>query len=141
MVPPSSTHGVQPETTPPSSPMTTTGSPGPSSCPDTNMLAQAHTNCGFFTNCSGVQCHSFGRPQTSSLAVDENCADPVLVSLGVDQGSKKFSVGGDGLGSTEIMGYRRIRVEYGRNATHLHFKVCGHACVYVFVCVCVCVCV
>ena len=59
----------------------------------------------------------------SSLAVEKKCADPVVVDLGVGRDSKQFTVGGDGLGSMETIGDTKVRVDYGRNATHLHFKV------------------
>ena len=50
---------------------------------------------------------------------------------------KKFSVGG--LGSTEVVDNNSINIEYGRNTTHLHFKVYMITrCVYSMYVTCTC---
>ena len=49
-----------------------------------------------------------------------------MVDFEVDASPEQFSVGGDGWGSSGDIGGKKMKVEYGRNATHLHFKVCMH---------------
>jgi hypothetical protein len=54
----------------------------------------------------------------------ERCADPVMVNMTVSPSYRNmFSVSGDGLGSEVNVSGSVVRVEYGRNASHLHFKV------------------
>ena len=66
---------------------------------------------------------------TAKLWVKEKCADPIMVDLSVDGPENsflngyrgRFGVGGDGLG---IHDPRTISANYGRNASHLTFRVC-----------------
>ena len=66
------------------------------------------------------------------FTLEENCTDPVNIILGGERSSKQFSVGTDGLGSDETIDSKSVRVAYGRNTTHLHFKVCVFACLSLF---------
>ena len=103
------------------------------------QYAQLYTDCETFGNCSGTRC-SLSQQLTGSNAtflIEEKCADPVMVDLSVDGPSPlggyrgRFSVGGDGLHTNEP---HSIRVDYGRNASHLHFHVCMSVCMPYPVC-------
>jgi hypothetical protein len=60
----------------------------------------------------------------AAAEVMERCADPVMVNMTVSPSYRNmFSVSGDGLGSEVNVSGSVVRVEYGRNASHLHFKV------------------
>ena len=110
--PPITTGGVHP---------VTTNSPPSSNCLQTNVQ-----NCQVIGNCSGIWCTAQLSSSTAnaSAEVKERCADPVMVNMSVGQSYQRwFSVPGDGLGSDEIVSGNSVRVEYGRNASHLHFKV------------------
>ena len=113
--PPITTGGIPPATT---------HSPPLSNCLRTN--AQNCWPTG--NNCSGVQCNvqlsSSAPPVVATAEVKERCADPVMVNMSVTPSYQNmFSVPGDGLGSEVIIKGDLVRVEYGRNASHLHFKV------------------
>ena len=66
---------------------------------------------------------------TAKLWVEEKCADPIMVDLSVDGPENsylngyrgRFGVGGDGL---SIHDPRTVSANYGRNASHLTFRVC-----------------
>ena len=146
-VPPLTTGGSHPVTTI-SLPATTNAPPIPSNCPQTNTQDCRVTG----KNCSGISCTAqlSGSPVVASAEVLERCADPVMVNMGVSPSyQQSFSVPGDGLGSQENINRKSISVEYGRNASYLHFKVglsmcvcvcvCVHVCMRVCVCMCVCV--
>ena len=114
------TTSAPPITTPPA----TTHSPPLSNCLHTNAQ-----NCWPTGNdCSGVQCNvrlsSSAPPVVATAEVKERCADPVMVNMSVTPSYQNmFSVPGDGLGSEVNINRDSVRVEYGRNASHLHFKV------------------
>ena len=103
--------------------MTTTGSPEPSNCLETTAQ-----NCNIIGNCSGILCNAQQSGSTTSSAasvqIKERCADPIMVNMSVGPGYQRwFSVAGDGLSSAEVVNGGSVRVEYGRNPSHLHFKV------------------
>ena len=102
-------------------------------CPALVQYTQTYTNCETHSNCSWAQCEldHFLLGSTATFWIEEKCADPLMVDLSVDGSSSldgyrgRFSVGGDNLGA-DITGPNsiRIRADYGRNASHLHYHVC-----------------
>ena len=106
-------------------------------CSSLVSYSQTYSNCITFGNCSGAYCHleQFLTGYTASVWMEETCADPVVVMLGVDGPSNSslssnrgvYRVGGDGLGFT-TNSTTPITATYGRNASHLHFQVCLCVC-------------
>lgn len=100
-------------------------------CGELAEYSQTYRNCDVYTNCSGTQCHLMQQLTGSAakLWVEEKCADPVMVDLSVDGPENsflngyrgRFGVGGDGL---SVHDPRTISANYGRNASHLTFRVC-----------------
>ena len=100
-------------------------------CNELAEYSQIYRNCDTYTNCSGTQCHLMQQltGSTAKLWVEENCADPVMVDLSVDGPENsflngyrgQFRVGGDGLG---VHDPNTVSANFGRNASHLTFRVC-----------------
>ena len=100
-------------------------------CSELARYSQTYSNCGVYSNCSGTQCHLLQllSGSTANFWVEEKCADPVMVDMSVDgpedsflSGYRgRFRVGGDGLG---VHDPNTITANYGRNASHLTFRVC-----------------
>lgn len=109
----------------------------PASCSELAGYSNTYQNCDTYSNCSGTLCHLAQqlRGSRATFWVEEKCADPVMVDLNVDGPENshlngyrgRFRVGGDGLQTREP---NSITANYGRNASHLTFRV-GHV---VFTC-------
>ena len=99
-------------------------------CNELAEYSQTYRNCDTYTNCSGTLCHLMQQltGSTAKLWVEENCADPVMVDLSVDGPENsflngyrgRFRVGGDGL---RVHNPSTITADFGRNASHLTFRV------------------
>ena len=98
----------------------------PPHCPFTYVDAEESTNCDLSMNCSAVSCPAqSGRWPEVSFAVKKICADPLTVDFHVGgQVSTRYIVSSDGLRSMESVNGENVKVEYGRNTTYFHLKVC-----------------
>ena len=119
----------------PTRPVPPTHSPAP--CSELAEYSDTYRNCDTYSNCSGTLCHLMQQltGSTAKFWVEEKCADPIMVDLNVDGPESshlngyrgRFRVGGDGLHVREP---NSITADYGRNASHLNFRVCH----IVFIC-------
>ena len=112
----------------------------PVPCDELTEYSQTYSDCNVFPNCSGTRCllGQFLAGSTAKFWVEETCADPVVVNLNVNGSGNsplngyrgRFKVGGGGLHEA---GPNSLTADYGRNASHLTFKVRIHVLMCPFV--------